>query len=230
MKNNKKNKIFSLSTVITLVALSFLATASYADVNQQGSTGNSSTNTDTSANVTTDSNNTTTSTNANNTTTSTNSGNTTTNSNNTTTNPVAGSSSSNVSVSQNTPRVASTSTAPALTSGGNDSCMGSSSGGAQGLSFGVSLGSTWTDQDCVRRKDATFMHNMGQATIALAIMCQSPNVRAAVESVGTPAQKAICNGTNAAAATIHAKHVEATRPNKKPCDTVHNHSNGGYNQ
>jgi hypothetical protein len=208
MTNNK----MMFCTAILL--LTFLASPSYATITN--GTGDSSTNTDNSTNNTTtntDSNNTTPVT--NNTTNNTNSGNTT---------PVSANSSNSVNVSQNTPRTASTSTAPALTSGGNDSCMGSTSGGAQGLSFGLSLGSTWTDKDCIRRKDATFMHNMGQRTIALAIMCQSPDVRAAVEAVGSDGQKAVCAKTNTNVENTHNAQTQQTQKNFR------NHSNGGYNQ
>jgi hypothetical protein len=67
-----------------------------------------------------------------------------------------------------------------------DTCMGSTSAGAQGVGFGVSLGSTWKDSDCVRRKDARELHNMGMKNAALALMCKSADVREAMETAGTP--------------------------------------------
>ena len=68
----------------------------------------------------------------------------------------------------------------------DDTCMGSSTAGAQGVSFGVSLGSTWQDDDCVRRKDARELHNMGMKVAALALMCQNTNVAKAMAMAGTP--------------------------------------------
>ena len=62
--------------------------------------------------------------------------------------------------------------------------MGSTSMGAQGIGFGVSLGSTWHDEDCVRRKDARELHNMGHKVAAIALMCQNDNVREAMENAG----------------------------------------------
>ncbi len=68
----------------------------------------------------------------------------------------------------------------------NDTCMGSSSGGVQTSAIGVSLGTTWRDGDCVRRKDARLLHNMGLNGVAAALMCQKDNVAAAFEAAGVP--------------------------------------------
>jgi hypothetical protein len=67
----------------------------------------------------------------------------------------------------------------------DDTCMGSSSVGGQGVGFGLSVGSTWHDGDCVRRKDARELHNMGQKAAALALMCQNEAVAAAMQAAGT---------------------------------------------
>lgn len=73
----------------------------------------------------------------------------------------------------------------------NDTCMGSTSAGAQGVSFGVSVGTTWTDEDCIRRKDARELFNMGMKSAALALMCENDKVAAAMKRAGTP-----CPGTD----------------------------------
>lgn len=82
-------------------------------------------------------------------------------------------------------RSASTSTAPALTSG-DDTCMGSSSVGGQGVGFGFSVGSTWTDENCIRLKNARLLYNMGRAATAQMLMCQDEAVRAAAKATGDP--------------------------------------------
>lgn len=110
---------------------------------------------------------------------------------------------------QNYRAAASGASAPALTSG-NDTCMGSTSAGGQGVAFGFSLGSTWKDEDCVRRKDATFLQNVGQPTLALAVMCQSKDVADAINSVGTPAQKALCGKVAPVAAASKKAAVKKT--------------------
>ncbi len=84
--------------------------------------------------------------------------------------------------------------APALTTS-NDTCMGSTSAGAQGLLFGVSFGTTWTDADCITRKDARFIHNAGHRIVALSLMCGKEAVRAAIARAGTPEQMAACSIT-----------------------------------
>ncbi len=67
-----------------------------------------------------------------------------------------------------------------------DTCMGSSSVGGQGVGFGLSVGSTWSDADCVRRKDARELHNMGFKPAAVALMCQNAAVAKAMATAGTP--------------------------------------------
>jgi hypothetical protein len=43
----------------------------------------------------------------------------------------------------------------------NDTCMGSSSGSANGPGFGVSFGTTWTDEHCKRLKMSRELWNKG---------------------------------------------------------------------
>src|SRR5271163_4548139 len=73
--------------------------------------------------------------------------------------------------------------APALTSS-NDTCMGSSSLGATGMSFGVALGSTWTDKNCTMLKNAREEWNMGQHAAALALLCTNDDVRYSISVSG----------------------------------------------
>jgi hypothetical protein len=68
----------------------------------------------------------------------------------------------------------------------NGTCMGSSSGGAQGLGFGVSLATTWHDTGCDRRYNAQMLNQLGARDAALALMCQEPQVRAAMAKTATP--------------------------------------------
>lgn len=50
--------------------------------------------------------------------------------------------------------------APGLTSG-IQTCLGSTSVGGQGPMVGISFGTTWRDQDCVRRLNADALYRMG---------------------------------------------------------------------
>lgn len=83
-----------------------------------------------------------------------------------------------------------------LTSG-EDTCMGSSSLGAQAVSFGVSLGTTWQDDNCQRLKNSRQLVALGYHRAATALMCVDDDVREAMEEAGTP-----CPSRNDAPAVV----------------------------
>lgn len=68
----------------------------------------------------------------------------------------------------------------------NGSCMGSTSAGGQGVTVGLSFGTTWTDAECNRRYNSIRMQELGQVSAAIALMCQDSDVAAAMETAGTP--------------------------------------------
>ena len=69
---------------------------------------------------------------------------------------------------------------------GFDTCMGSSTAGAQGIGFGISLGSTWTDANCVRLKNARELAAIGYRTASVQLMCQNADISRAMTAAGTP--------------------------------------------
>jgi hypothetical protein len=73
---------------------------------------------------------------------------------------------------------------PLVTS--NNTCMGSTTAASQALTFGFSLGSTWIDQDCVRRLDAAFLAKIGDLSTAKELMCQKEEIREAYRAAGNP--------------------------------------------
>lgn len=73
--------------------------------------------------------------------------------------------------------------APNITSS-NDTCMGSASGAVAGPGFGVSVGSTFTDDNCIMLKNARELWNMGMRAAALAHMCSDPEVAKSLEVTG----------------------------------------------
>ena len=79
--------------------------------------------------------------------------------------------------------------APQLTSD-HDTCMGSTSLGAQGVGLGLSIGNTWHDDNCVMLKNSTMLWNMGKYDAAVALMCTNPKVREALEASGTDCPQA----------------------------------------
>lgn len=66
-----------------------------------------------------------------------------------------------------------------------DTCMGSSSMGGQGMTFGFSLGSTWTDENCERLKNSRELRKAGFARAANALLCMNSDVRDAMKVAGT---------------------------------------------
>jgi hypothetical protein len=58
-------------------------------------------------------------------------------------------------------------------------CMGSSQAGAAGVGFGVSFGSSWTDDECGIRETARSFAGMDLKQDALAILCTSKYAAAA---------------------------------------------------
>jgi outer membrane protein OmpA-like peptidoglycan-associated protein len=67
-----------------------------------------------------------------------------------------------------------------------DTCMGSRSFGLQLAGFGVSLGSTWQDRQCMRIKNARQLDALGYRRAAIALLCQDDEVFDAMERAGTP--------------------------------------------
>jgi hypothetical protein len=101
---------------------------------------------------------------------------------------------------KNTPSV---SGAPLTTS--NDTCMGSASAAVNVPGFGLGLGSTWTDRNCVMLKNARELWNMGMKAAALALFCTDANNRMALEITGF-----VCPQTQRAQ-QLAASQVEAAR-------------------
>jgi hypothetical protein len=69
---------------------------------------------------------------------------------------------------------------------GFDTCMGSSTAGAQGIGFGISLGSTWTDKNCVRLKNSRELASMGLRKASIQLLCQNKDIEEAMAAAGTP--------------------------------------------
>lgn len=98
----------------------------------------------------------------------------------------ANNSNQNVTVNGDRYRAAaSTAYAPGLTAT-NGTCLGSAGVGANGMNFGLSLGSTKKDEECNRRYNSIRMQELGQTDAAVAIMCQDASVRQAMKDVGRP--------------------------------------------
>lgn len=71
-------------------------------------------------------------------------------------------------------------------SGGTNPCTNSLTGGGAVAGFGVSLGGSWSDQDCERRNLSALLYNQGQADMALEVLCETTAVRQARLRLGRP--------------------------------------------
>jgi hypothetical protein len=69
---------------------------------------------------------------------------------------------------------------------GEDTCMGSSSFGAQAVSFGLSIGTTWQDDNCRRLKNSRQLVALGYHRAGTALMCVDEDVKNAMIMAGTP--------------------------------------------
>ena len=81
--------------------------------------------------------------------------------------------------------------APIFLSTGDDTCMGSSGLGIQGLDFGASLGTSWTDTNCVMLKNARELKNQGYDKAAKARLCMNDENALAFELAGEPCPRAL---------------------------------------
>ena len=73
---------------------------------------------------------------------------------------------------------------------GVDTCMGSSSVGAQGVTFGFSGATTWTDKNCVRLKNSRELNSMGMTTVACELLAIDPEVAEAMRRAHASCQPA----------------------------------------
>lgn len=65
-------------------------------------------------------------------------------------------------------------------------CMIGASGGATGLGWGFAVGTGIEDKGCTRRENARLLKNLGKPVAAVAIMCNDPEVAAALGAVDCP--------------------------------------------
>ncbi len=76
---------------------------------------------------------------------------------------------------------------PQFGSGNNsDLCTISSSGSVQTQILGLSVGTTYTEENCLRLKKAQKLYMFGMKVAAVSVMCQDPDVWEAMMSAGTP--------------------------------------------
>ena len=107
--------------------------------------------------------------------------------------------SSDVNVNVSGDDAAASGAAPTYLTTSNDTCMGSSGVGGQGMSFGFSIGTTWTDSNCVMLKNSRELRNQGHAKAAKARLCMDDDNALAFELAGDPCPQALKSAQSAVA-------------------------------
>ena len=76
--------------------------------------------------------------------------------------------------------------APAFGGSNSDLCTISSSGSVQTQILCISMGATYTEDNCLRLKKAQKLYMFGMKVAAVSVMCQDPDVWSAMMNAGTP--------------------------------------------
>jgi hypothetical protein len=130
---------------------------------------------------------------------------------------VASNSSVTFNGKRNTPAVL----APGLTAAGIETCLGSNSVGGAGPGFGVTIAGTTTDRGCNLRLYSRTLYSMGHKLAATQILCNDPDVAAALALEGVrclvgPAAEAAARGLANARAEAEAAPVAGSVA-RAPC-------------
>ena len=76
---------------------------------------------------------------------------------------------------------------PQFSTGNNsDLCTIGVAGAVQTQILGISAGTTFTEENCIRLKNAKTLYDMGMKVAAVSVMCQDDNVFDAMMMAGTP--------------------------------------------
>ena len=94
----------------------------------------------------------------------------------------------------------------------NGTCMGSTSAGAQGVTIGVSFGTTWTDSGCDARYDAIALQQIGERDAARARLCLKPEIAEAFKRSGHPCADAGKADADKPTAAADAPTVASAQP------------------
>lgn len=68
----------------------------------------------------------------------------------------------------------------------SDLCTISAAGAVQTQILGISMGTTFTEENCIRLKNAKTLYDMGMKVAAVSVMCQDQKVFDAMMHAGTP--------------------------------------------
>ena len=98
---------------------------------------------------------------------------------------------------------------PQISNSNSDLCTVGVAGAVQTQILGISAGTTFTEENCVRLKNAKVLYDMGMKVAAVSVMCQDSKVFDAMMHAGTPCPY---DGQIGEAAKLGwESHVETTR-------------------
>ena len=103
--------------------------------------------------------------------------------------------------------------APQFSSGNSsDLCTVGATGAVQTQILGISIGSTFTEENCIRLKNAKTLYDMGMKVAAVSVMCQDKKVFDAMMDAGTPCPYQGLIGSEAKSAWEAHKEEETDEP------------------
>ena len=108
---------------------------------------------------------------------------------------------------------------PQFSAGNNsDLCTIGVAGAVQTQILGISAGTTFTEENCIRLKNAKTLYDMGMKVAAVSVMCQDQKVFDAMMHAGTPCPY---NGQIGNAARLGwESHVETTKQELEESDKI----------
>jgi hypothetical protein len=116
---------------------------------------------------------------------------------------------------------------PSFSSGNNsDLCTIGVAGAVQTQILGISAGTTFTEENCLRLKNAKTMYDMGMKVAAVSIMCQDQKVFDAMNHAGTPCPymgqigDAARLGWETHVETTRKEYEESNKPNVQEAATI----------
>ena len=119
--------------------------------------------------------------------------------------------------------------APQFSAGNNsDLCTVGATGAVQTQILGISIGSTFTEENCIRLKNAKTLYDMGMKVAAVSVMCQDKQIFDGMMMAGTPCPyNGLINDEARAAWEVHtAKQPEENNEDEPTAEDKRNQALG----
>jgi hypothetical protein len=107
---------------------------------------------------------------------------------------------------------------PQISTSNSDLCTIGVAGAVQTQILGISAGTMFTEENCIRLKNSKTLYDMGMKVAAVSVMCQDPKVFDAMMHAGTPCPYMGKIGPEAQIAW--ESHVEQTRDELRKSDEL----------